>query len=460
MPRHGREQRKKVRLASSDGWANSFQGEGAERLPEQARVADISESGVRLVFDWPAGEEPPLQPGDRVGLRIHIKETGWVLEVWSTVRHVAAEEDENRASVGLEFSALDASLRTALQRGMLNLAVIKLRPQGSEAVGPEPVAAAPSAPAAAPAARPKAPLRGRQAPFEPAETPPPAAAEEARPTGRRKRYLGEILVGQGKLDASRLEKFLAHEFTGTSPIGRELRERGLVDDVAVAKALAEQSRVPYMDLASPPPDPGLAATLSKEAFIKHRAIPVAREGRVLLVAMGAPPTLPVLDEIQEAAQDRIRLGIAPERRITEWLWRLYHHRAEGGGLLFAARLEAVYRFFKRDGHTQIGEGYCFGETRQVGRDELVVAGPLPPEVTPGRISPDTLRVEVLVTCHEPACQVLIDCVPLSVETGEKKGEHLVTCRIENFPERGEGMWDRICMLSGTHRFRGRSGGDH
>jgi type II secretory ATPase GspE/PulE/Tfp pilus assembly ATPase PilB-like protein len=295
-----KDRRKSIRLITTKSRARDFSGEKTAQLPPGARVTDISGSGLQLVFDWPNGDEFPLQPGDGLGFALKIEKSREVFEVVASVRWVRPGGEAGEAGcvgVGLELRELDEKVAEKLRRDLLHMAFGDLDTAAS--------------------AKGSGRKRGR------------AASTKRRKKGdteihvRRKLFLGEILVQQGVLDAERLKQFLDNEFSGEKPLGRELAERGLVDDQNVAKALAEQLRLPYVNLAETPPELELAAKLPRDIFEKHGCLPLREEQGRILVAVSLRPTLQMVEDLKAGLGRKLRLGIASESDMTMWRSRVY-----------------------------------------------------------------------------------------------------------------------------------------
>jgi len=110
----------------------------------------------------------------------------------------------------------------------------------------------------------------------------PRAGAPAVPT------VGDLLVRAGKLSQRDLDRAIAaHRELGVA-LEASLVQLGLVTEVDVATALAQQLGIPYLTLedfpALPPEVPGLLPEFQRA----HLIYPVALEGRSLTVAMAAP----------------------------------------------------------------------------------------------------------------------------------------------------------------------------
>ncbi len=416
------ESRHSARIPSRSGQASSFRGDRTGALPPDATVSDISEGGVRLLFDWPMPGPFPLRAGDGVGFVLKVDDHPDEFEVMSVVRHVRIRSGDGQVLVGLEFSGLEPTIRESLKKALLNMAVTKLRTwQG---------------------------IRGQ-------EQAPSGDEAQGQAGGRRRRlFLGEILVNQKALAPDVLEEFLAHEYSGQRLLGQELMDHGLVDDRAVARGLAEQSRLPFLDAKSAAPDLGLVASLPRDVFLKYRCVPVRSEDGAILVAMSTPPMLSVFEDIKHSIGRRIRVGIAPESELCAWLKQVYNIESPRGSTMrFSVQLRVEYRIFERQtGAPRPAGRPCVGLTREVSSTGLTVAGPLPGDLA----SADTRRIkldaEISIEIPEVFGAIRMRCQVLGVRQAEYSGEHLVTCRIVEFLSGNSEAWNRLCLTRGTSRF--------
>jgi len=432
---HGEDRRKHVRLSTRKSTVDRFSGERAGKLPERALVADLSEGGLKLEFSWSGSGRFPLELGDGLGFLLRIEGGEPVFELWSEIRHVAPDPACDRVYVGVEFCELEGPIQESIKKAITNLAFTKLRSLTGAVIPPS---------------RPRREL-SRKIEFE--DAPPPAAAASqpaAEPkVRRRKLYIGEILVKQGALGASQLEKFLSDQSGAKRPLGERLAEHGLIDDVSIAKALAEQARLPYMDLVAETPDLKLARSVPRALFIRHHCVPVRQEGGALLVAMSTRPTLPVMEELKLTVGQRVRVSIAPEHMVAEWLKRIYNYEAPSkiAQMSFPVHLPVEYRFFDREGGA-LADRPAAGLTRELRPHGMVIAGPLPEGLTPHKVIAEGLSMEVQVACAKISNEMTVGCRPLSVVSGGHAGEYHIACYIDAFPEGGERVWMRICMTAG------------
>ena len=111
--------------------------------------------------------------------------------------------------------------------------------------------------------------------------------------------LGDILVANGKITAEQRDWAMrARERAGTN-LSVILISSGLVPRLVLFQALAELTRVPFIDLVKTPPDPEVLTALDAEQLIREGWVPVREldDGRVL-VAIARVPRPPLVASIE------------------------------------------------------------------------------------------------------------------------------------------------------------------
>ena len=443
------ERRQGVRLTSKLSSAAGFTCERCGTLPDQALVADISDGGVHLLFDWPEEARFPLQIGDGMGFHLKVEGESRGFEVWSIVHRIDPRDRRGRVGVGVSFLGLDAGIRERLKEVLVSLAMTKLRVWRTE---PLSTGASQHEPG-----RSEKALSDSGKPESSAEraSSVPTGSDAPPDAGRDKLFLGEILLHNGALDPMRFERFLKDEFSGIHPIGQELVQRGLVDEAAVARALAEQARLPFADPGVEKPDLKLAAALPRHLLMKHHSIPLGEQDGAVTLAMGVPPAPAAVEELRAGLGRRIRVCVAPESAMAAWR-KLVYNQTEGPArylLRFPAQLRAEYRFLDSQRKAPVDNGPSFGLTREISASELLLVGPLPGGVSAGRIAEEALRMDIQVDCPSLNQSLNMGCTPQRVEPVEYEGEHHLHCQIDHFPDGNEQAWVRTCMVQGASRFR-------
>ena len=152
--------------------------------------------------------------------------------------------------------------------------------------------------------------------------------------------LGETLRFFGLLSGAEVEIALSRQVNEGGRLGTCLLDTGLIDEATLLAALGAQLHVATVDaatLAAVPPSN--ATLLPARAALVARAVPLARNGRTLEVAMLDPGSLRLLDELAAVSRLTIVPRLALEVRLTECLERLYDLTISGRFASTRARIE-------------------------------------------------------------------------------------------------------------------------
>ncbi|GFO62103.1 general secretion pathway protein GspE [Geomonas paludis] len=136
--------------------------------------------------------------------------------------------------------------------------------------------------------------------------------------------LGEMLMKIGALSASQLEQVLNAQTIYGGRLGTNLVEMGLVEEDQLARVLSEQLAVPCVDhdlLAAIPQS--VLELLPLELVERYRVLPVALDGKRLVLAMSDPSDFKAIDEIGFITGLVIIPRVCSELRLTIALERCY-----------------------------------------------------------------------------------------------------------------------------------------
>ena len=123
--------------------------------------------------------------------------------------------------------------------------------------------------------------------------------------------LGALLVRSGALSAEALEEAIAAQPGSGMRLGELLVERKLVTRAAVARALAEQHSLEFVDLGSTPLSPDVAGLLPSSLARRYGAVPVRfLDDGALLVAVSDPTNVLHSDDLRLALGVPIQVGVA------------------------------------------------------------------------------------------------------------------------------------------------------
>ena len=140
----------------------------------------------------------------------------------------------------------------------------------------------------------------------------------------RRRFLGEILVAQGIISQGQLDDALERQkATKNVRIGRMLIDLGYVTEALLADAVADQLRLPTVDLASVEISPEALQRVPRDLALKHRILPWMVDGRDLYLITADPTDMATIDAIGFKTGMRIKPVVAVESELGSAIERHY-----------------------------------------------------------------------------------------------------------------------------------------
>jgi Type II secretion system (T2SS), protein E, N-terminal domain len=137
--------------------------------------------------------------------------------------------------------------------------------------------------------------------------------DEVRP------HLGALMVDRRFITAEQLDQALEEKKEGEL-LGEALVRLGFAFEDDIAKVLAKQERLDFVDINTLSVDPHAAIRISPELGAELRAIPVRFEDDGMLVAVADPFVPKLVERLDFASGARIKLGISTPSAI-ENAWR-------------------------------------------------------------------------------------------------------------------------------------------
>ena len=110
--------------------------------------------------------------------------------------------------------------------------------------------------------------------------------------------LGEVLVDEGLITSEQLAKANAEQERIPKSLGRILIDLGLIKEVDLVRSLARQVGLEFIDLSEYPVDPSATVLVPESVSRRYRALPVGIEDGKLIVAMSDPANVYALDDIR------------------------------------------------------------------------------------------------------------------------------------------------------------------
>ncbi|GAB7027280.1 GspE/PulE family protein [Geotalea toluenoxydans] len=131
----------------------------------------------------------------------------------------------------------------------------------------------------------------------------------------KRKKLGDILVDNQTITPEQLT-FVIDKLKSTSErFGAICLNEGLITDADLARALAEQFGLEYLDLQDFKPDETVLELLPPDAMQRFHFVPLELLGDALVVAISDPTDVLKLDEMELLLDRPVILKIAPESQI-------------------------------------------------------------------------------------------------------------------------------------------------
>jgi len=139
--------------------------------------------------------------------------------------------------------------------------------------------------------------------------------------------LGTLLLRVGAIDPEQLEIALAEKERSPRRLGEILVEWGWVPSVEIAKALAQQYGIPFLDLSTTAVDDNAALLLSGDVARRLQALVIERlPDNLMLVGVADPTDLLAAEELRTLLGTSICLNVVDIDALEAHFTRLYGSR--------------------------------------------------------------------------------------------------------------------------------------
>ena len=161
-----------------------------------------------------------------------------------------------------------------------------------------------------------------------------------------RRPLGALLLRDGLISAEQLEEALVDKDQTGVRLGEILLSRGWVDPTTLARVLAEQHGLEFVDLNEAKVDRNVAALLPEQYARRYQALPVRFvSSGLVLVAVADPTNVVASDDMRLALGMNVRLAVASAPAIASAIASCYRSEIDiqsyaGAGSADTAGLEA------------------------------------------------------------------------------------------------------------------------
>lgn len=142
--------------------------------------------------------------------------------------------------------------------------------------------------------------------------------------------IGELLLDEGCVSRAQVDEALERQRTAGGRLGSHLVELGFVRDAEAASSLGRQYGVPFIDLGRFDVDAGVIGLLPAATARKFEAVPLARTGTSLVIAMADPANVSAVDDVEFMTGSRVETVVATQTAIAAAIERYYGERLDRG----------------------------------------------------------------------------------------------------------------------------------
>ncbi|MHB8995810.1 MAG: GspE/PulE family protein [Armatimonadota bacterium] len=143
-----------------------------------------------------------------------------------------------------------------------------------------------------------------------------------------RKLIGQMLMERGLITQEQLDQALEAQKQSTQMVGEILVDLGFVQRQPVFEALAEQIKVPFVNLASQAPDPKVSGLLDRDSAKRMKALPFARGDGTIKVAMAEPEDVMAHDFLKKTLMVNIEPMLADPVELARAIDKA---SKEGGG---------------------------------------------------------------------------------------------------------------------------------
>ena len=142
-------------------------------------------------------------------------------------------------------------------------------------------------------------------------------------------HLGSLLINRGLLSVDQVKRaFEEQQLTGKR-LGEIVVGHGWVTSQELAKALAVQNGLEYIDLSETALETEVALLLPKELAVRYQAVPVRfLSDDLLLVAVADPTDIGRADDLRLALGHNVRLAVSEPADLERTIKKLYRTQIE------------------------------------------------------------------------------------------------------------------------------------
>ena len=147
-------------------------------------------------------------------------------------------------------------------------------------------------------------------------------------TAEKKHLIGEILKEKGLITEEQLEKALSAQRTDGKLLGKILVEKGYVSEEDILSVLSVQLGMKEIDLTKIKVSKDLLDKVPASIAKAYKIVPIRMEGSTLVIAMGDPMNIQILDDLRFMLDCEVKGLRSNESEVNEAIDKFYGEQEE------------------------------------------------------------------------------------------------------------------------------------
>ncbi|MCP4710784.1 MAG: Flp pilus assembly complex ATPase component, partial [Planctomycetes bacterium] len=136
---------------------------------------------------------------------------------------------------------------------------------------------------------------------------------------KKRKKLGDILIGWGLIDEKKLQTAVIQADSNHLRLGETLVDMGLVEEEQVTKAMATQFGLEYVDLDHHVVDKSSLDLMPEELIRRHIILPVGKENGRLKIIIHDPLDLDTMDLLRFRLNSDLECSLASKSKIKRYI---------------------------------------------------------------------------------------------------------------------------------------------
>ncbi len=142
------------------------------------------------------------------------------------------------------------------------------------------------------------------------------------------KQLGELLVESGALSEAQLREALAYQRNGGLQLGEAIQRLGFADEATVARAVAKQQGLPFVDLDKGRVSETILARVPADFAREQGMVPLLEKDGRLVVAIDDPLKKMIAEQLEFMIGAKIGCALATSSGLKRAIERYYGEKAE------------------------------------------------------------------------------------------------------------------------------------